>query len=35
MLNTSRAKAEFGFKAKTAFEDGLNKTIDWYINQKN
>lgn len=30
MLDTSRAEMEFGFKAKTALEDGLRKTIDWY-----
>jgi len=29
-LDTSRALREFGFKAKTGFEDGLKKTIDWY-----
>ena len=29
MLDTSRA-AEFGFKAKTHFEEGLKKTIEWY-----
>jgi GDP-L-fucose synthase len=29
-LATSRANAEFGFKAKTEFRDGLGKTIDWY-----
>jgi GDP-L-fucose synthase len=29
MLDTSRA-ADFGFKAKTHFEDGLKKTIEWY-----
>jgi GDP-L-fucose synthase len=34
MLDTSRANAEFGFKAMTPFEIGLKKTIDWYINQK-
>jgi nucleoside-diphosphate-sugar epimerase len=27
-------KAEFGFKAKTKFEDGLRKTIDWYLARK-
>lgn len=32
-LDVSRAEKEFGFKAKTNFEDGLKKTIDWYINQ--
>jgi GDP-L-fucose synthase len=31
MLDVSRAEKEFGFKAKTNFEDGLKKTIDWYI----
>lgn len=30
MLDTSKAKSEFGFKAKTSFEDGLKKTIFWY-----
>jgi len=29
-LDTSRAEKEFGFKAKTGFENGLKKTIDWY-----
>jgi GDP-L-fucose synthase len=31
MLDVSRAKKEFGFKAKTDLEEGLKKTIDWYI----
>lgn len=31
MLDTSRAEKEFGFKAKTSFEDGLRNTIDWYV----
>jgi GDP-L-fucose synthase len=30
MLDTSRAKEKFGFKAKTDFRDGLKKTISWY-----
>ena len=30
MLDVSKAKKEFGFKAKTNFEDGLKKTIEWY-----
>ncbi|HVP81203.1 MAG TPA: GDP-L-fucose synthase [Thermodesulfobacteriota bacterium] len=34
MLDTSRAEKEFGFKAKTNFEDGLKKTIDWYVSSK-
>ena len=29
-LDTSKAEKEFGFKAKTNFEEGLKKTIDWY-----
>jgi GDP-L-fucose synthase len=29
-LDTSRAQALFGFEAKTSFEDGLRRTIDWY-----
>jgi GDP-L-fucose synthase len=29
-LDTSRAEKEFGFKSKTTFEDGLEKTIAWY-----
>lgn len=29
-LDTSRAKKEFGFQAKTNFEKGLKKTIEWY-----
>jgi GDP-L-fucose synthase len=30
-LDVSRAQREFGFTAKTGFEDGLKKTIDWYV----
>ena len=30
MLDTSKAKKEFGFVAKTSFDDGLKTTIDWY-----
>ncbi len=30
-LDTSRAEKEFGFKARTSFEDGLRKTIEWYV----
>jgi GDP-L-fucose synthase len=32
MLDTSRAFAEFGFRAVTNFRDGLKKTIAWYEN---
>ncbi len=30
MLDTSRALAEFGFKARTDFRQGLRRTIQWY-----
>jgi len=31
MVDTTLAKKEFGFKATTSFEDGLKKTISWYL----
>jgi len=30
LLDVSRAEREIGFKAKTDFEEGLKKTIEWY-----
>jgi len=30
-LNINKAKKEFGFKATTSLEIGLEKTIDWYL----
>ena len=30
-LDTSRAEWEFGFKSKIEFEDGLWRTIEWYL----
>jgi GDP-L-fucose synthase len=33
-LDTSKAKREFGFEAKTDFRNGLKKTIDWYQSVK-
>jgi GDP-L-fucose synthase len=30
MLDTSRARSEFGFQARTSFDDGLRRTIEWY-----
>jgi len=30
-LETSRAKEEFGFDAKTDFVEGLKRAIDWYL----
>ena len=29
-LDTTKAKQEFGFEAKTSFREGLKKTIEWY-----
>lgn len=34
MLDVTRAKKEFGFSASTSFEEGLKKTIDWYIDHQ-
>ena len=31
-LVTSRAKEEFGFEAKVPFDEGLKRTIEWYVN---
>ena len=31
MLDTSKAEKEFGFRSKTGFEEGLRKTVEWYI----
>lgn len=33
-LDVSRAEREFGFKAKTSFEEGIKRTIDWYLNKE-
>jgi GDP-L-fucose synthase len=30
MLDTSRALAEFGWKARIGFEDGLRETVEWF-----
>jgi GDP-L-fucose synthase len=34
MLDVSKAEKEFGFKAKTGFEEGLKKTIEWYLSTR-
>ena len=34
MLDTSKARQEFGFKARTKFENGLKATIDWYLKNR-
>jgi len=33
-LDTSKAKEEFGFEARTDFREGLGKTIEWYIEHR-
>jgi GDP-L-fucose synthase len=30
-LDTSRAEREFGFRARTTFADGLERTVRWYL----
>ena len=30
-LDISRAQSNFGFKARMDFEDGLKRTVDWYV----
>lgn len=34
MLDTSRAEKEFGFRAKMGFEEGLRRTIEWYVKDR-
>lgn len=34
-LNTTRAKQAFGFEAKTSFEEGLKRTVEWYLEARN
>jgi GDP-L-fucose synthase len=31
MLDTTRARREFGFEASVAFEEGLRRTVEWYM----
>jgi GDP-L-fucose synthase len=33
-LDTSKAKAEFGFEARTDFREGLRRTIEWYVTHR-
>ena len=33
-LEVSKARKCFGFRAKTPFDEGLKKTIDWYQRHK-
>lgn len=33
-LNTEKAEEEFGFRAKVPFEEGLRRTIRWYLQER-
>ena len=33
-LDVSRAESEFAFRARTTFDEGLRKTIDWFLAHK-
>jgi GDP-L-fucose synthase len=33
-LDTSRAKHTFGFEARVGLEDGLRRTVDWYLKNR-
>jgi GDP-L-fucose synthase len=33
-LDTTRAESYFGFKARMSFEEGLRRTIDWYVENR-
>ena len=33
-LDVSRAEQEFGFRSSTSFEEGLKKTIGWYLDHR-
>ncbi len=33
-LDTSRAREWFGFTARTSFEEGLRRTVDWYLAER-
>jgi len=35
LLDTSRAYEKFGFRARTGFDEGLRKTIEWYAGVRN
>ena len=33
-VDTTRAEQWFGFRARTSFEDGLRRTVEWYRSQR-
>ena len=34
MLDVSRARERFGFEASTGFEEGLRRTVEWYLGER-
>jgi len=34
-LNTDKTEKELDFKAKVTFEEGIKKTVDWYVENMN
>ena len=34
-IDASKINKELGWKPSVTFEEGLNKTIDWYLNNQN
>ena len=30
-MNSKKISSELGWKIKTSFDDGLRKTVDWYL----
>ena len=32
-ININKAKNEFGYKVTTSLEEGVDKTVDWYIDK--
>jgi GDP-L-fucose synthase len=34
LLDTTRAREQFGFVAMTSFEEGLRRTVDWYLQHR-
>ena len=33
-MNSNKISKEMGWKSKTSFDEGIQKTIDWYLNNE-
>jgi len=33
-VSTDRIQNELGFEPKWSFEEGIKKTVDWYVNNR-